>query len=266
MTVRSDLPIERDLPPGVQAKLRDHVNDAIGPNANRSQLWMRVAAPVTLSLAVAAAVAVPMLSRTPGNTVTEAFGQGGVSARLERVIKQCEKDAYGKRVGITPGSLRLVNRGEAGDYAIAVFLAGQERMVVCDGSTNSGGGSYGPFVQAQWLPGPISVESASATELKDGDMFVAGRVSERVARVELDHGNGNKTVARLAEGTFAVATSEAHLDVDQAKLISYDQSGAVIDSRSPNLLDAGGKCYVDATNTVVYGKNGPDCAQAEPWH
>jgi hypothetical protein len=32
-----------------------------------------------------------------------------------------------------------------------------------------------------------------------------------VGRVELDHGDGTVTIARLNEGTFAVATAAAHI-------------------------------------------------------
>lgn len=103
---------------------------------------------------------------------------------------------------------------------------------------------------------------------------MAGRVSDRVDRVELDHGDGTRTRARLSEGTFAVATHDAGIKEGAAALITYDKQGKVIDRRSPEFLantlttkdnKYAETCWTDPNGKAVYGTVGSDCKPAEPW-
>jgi hypothetical protein len=202
-----------------------------------------------------------------------AFGDGAISPRLQQAIDWCTERAQTIEPGSNP---RLVNRGEAGDYALAVFLT-DARMFACDVGPTGGSGSYGPYGQLHWLPGPVSVESASAStrQFGGGDVYLAGRISSRVGRVELDHGDGNATIARLSEGTFAVATSGAGIADGKAVLVTYDKAGTVIDRRPAVYLENTGltaagqyteSCWTDPAGTRVYGRSATtECKQADPW-
>jgi len=281
-------PVERDLPVGRHQLLKEYlmreINAAPPPPAvpaavepaapvpaparrPRRPVW---AAAAGVAVVAAAAVAAGTLGHDPGRPRVFAFGVGAVSPRLRQAIDLCTDRARQVEPGTTP---RLVNRGEAGDYAIAVFLT-PTRMITCDTGPTGAGLNYGPYGQQNWLPGPISVQGAGSTEANGGDVFVAGRISARVARVELAHGDGSATVARLSDGTFAVATNGAHIAAGAALLVSYDRGGQVIDRRPALYLEntrstPDGRyaetCWLDPAGTAVYGVAGPDCGQAERW-
>jgi hypothetical protein len=221
--------------------------------------------------AVAVATVLALPTGRPGQPAVLAFGDGAVSPRLQQAIELCAERVQMVEPGSKP---RLVNRGEAGDFAVAVYLT-DTRMFACDAGPNGGGGHYGPYGQLHWLPGPISVEAASSTEPRGGDVFLAGRISTRVARVELDHGDGRATIARLSEGTFAVATDGAHIGDGKAVLVTYDTAGNVIDRRPALFLENTGltadgqyteSCWNDPAGTRVYGPSGAtNCKRADPW-
>jgi hypothetical protein len=274
-------PAERDLPEGLHPTLKEYLmveiqtSQADVRQAPVARRWRgrRLVWAAAVAVAVAAAVTAGsgLLGRDDGQPDVLAFGTAAVSPRLQQVIDFCRERAQLVEPGSKP---RLVNRGEAGQYAIAVFLT-DTRMISCDGSPTGGGGSYGPYKQPHWLPGPISVEGVGSTEWGGGDVFLAGRVSGRVGRVELHHGDGRVTIARLNEGTFAVATDGAHIGAGKAVLVTYDKAGTVIDRRAALFLDntfvtADGRfvetCWTDPAGTPVYGAAaGSDCKPAESW-
>jgi hypothetical protein len=98
-----------------------------------------------------------------------------------------------------------------------------------------------------------------------GDVAVTGRVSARVHRLVLEHGDGHTTAARLTDGVFGLLTEGANVNKD-AELVSYDAKGTEIDRRllfrPSNQFD---HCYADSSGTVVYGEPGTDCQPAELW-
>ncbi|MET7951633.1 hypothetical protein [Micromonospora sp. NPDC005324] len=279
-------PVQRDLPDGRRSVLREYLMHEIttmkaaegdtadtGPARvtarHRTRRWALAGA--FAAVVAGAAIAGPALLSNDGDSPGDvlAFGTAAVSPRLQQAIDTCRERV--SQVAGTGVELKLANSGEAGDYAVAVFLT-DTRMLVCDAGPNGGGGQYGPYKQATWLPGPISVESFSTN---DGDVLTAGRISDRVDRVELDHGDGTRTRARLNDGTFAVATHNAGIKEGAATLITYDKQGKVIDRRSPeflaNTLTTKDKkyaetCWTDPTGKAVYGTPGNDCKPAEPWN
>jgi hypothetical protein len=116
-----------------------------------------------------------------------------------------------------------------------------------------------------WLPGPVQRLSVSSTELDSGAVSVLGRVSARVHRLVLEHGNGATTTARLAGGAFGLL-SRADDVRPGAELVSYDAQGREID-RQPLFtpLDTFPHCYTDPAGQVIYGTPGPGCRPADPW-
>jgi hypothetical protein len=152
----------------------------------------------------------------------------------------------------------------------AVKIGPEPREFTTDGSGSAG---VGALDATRWLPGPISMESAGSTDVEGGYLHVAGRVSERVARVVLDDGAGHQRSARLAEGTFVVFSDGR--TVPGAVLISYDASGAEIDRR-PASQQPASRCYIDPAGKLVnptshhefelaYRTNGGRCEPGEPW-
>lgn len=122
-----------------------------------------------------------------------------------------------------------------------------------------------------WMPGPVEIGGAtSMTAEGTSDYFAtAGRVSSRVTRLVLDHGNGRHTAANLAGGTFVVIADSA-VDVDFAVLVAYDSAGNEVARREgwghPGLSEQNADCYVDPAGTVVWGSTpGATCRAAEAW-
>jgi hypothetical protein len=96
-----------------------------------------------------------------------------------------------------------------------------------------------------------------------GGVALVGRVSARVHRLVLDHGNGQITEAHLAHGGFAVvATAPVAAN---ATLLAYDAAGAEIYRRLVDELGPVRGCWVDPSGKVIAGKPGPDCRPAERW-
>jgi hypothetical protein len=116
-----------------------------------------------------------------------------------------------------------------------------------------------------WLPGPVQRVLLTSTEIGGGDVTVLGRISDRVHRLVLEHGDGHITVARLASGVFGLVSAGGTV-TKQAQLVSYDASGAEI-GRRPLFRpqDQDGKCYVDPAGAIVYGKPGGQCEPAQKW-
>lgn len=98
--------------------------------------------------------------------------------------------------------------------------------------------------------------------------MAAGRVSFRVDRLVLEHGNGNSTGARLANGAFGLVTTSGDVQPD-AELVAYDATGSVIEREGVfEPLSAPSRCYTDPTGKVVHSRvvePDTDCLPAERW-
>ncbi|MFG1890367.1 hypothetical protein ACGFIR_21175 [Micromonospora sp. NPDC049051] len=131
----------------------------------------------------------------------------------------------------------------------------------------SGGLSADRWPHGEWLPGPVQRLLLTSTEHDGGDVSVSGRVSGRVNRLVLDHGDGRTTAARLSGGAFGLMTTGARLRADdRPELISYDDRGAVLDRRplfqAENQLD---RCYTTPSGALIYGRSATNCLPAEAW-
>ncbi|MEU4645055.1 hypothetical protein [Micromonospora sp. NPDC023814] len=125
---------------------------------------------------------------------------------------------------------------ERGDRALVLFM-NDVGYATCDVESpgtdrESGGGATEPWPNGEWLPGPVQRLLLTSTESDGGDVSVSGRVSRRVHRLVLDHGDGHTTAARLSEGVFGLMSSDARLRAGNAsELVSYDVGGVEIDRR-----------------------------------
>lgn len=282
MNATLEPPAERDLPADRRAQMRADLLRAIGtpnhraPRAARTVLRWRWAAAAVACLAVTAGAAGIALFRD--DPVTLAYSGGAIAPEVQHAADQCLEDnkwieqrthldpqPYGSPIG---DDLTLVNLVGRGEDAGVVFTT-PAGIVYCF-NTPSGGRSINRGVTSPWLPGPVAVES-SLTKESGGtsDQFaLAGRVSRRVASVVLDHGDGARTTANVAGGTFVVIAS-GPVEVDAATLVTYDATGTEIDRR-PAYPDDGPNrqtgCFTDPSGAVVKGaRPGGDCRPAEHW-
>ncbi|MFG3419831.1 hypothetical protein ACIBTZ_23075 [Micromonospora sp. NPDC049460] len=267
MTKTLEPPGERDLPPRVADRMRADVLRAVRRPAT-GRVRLRLAVGATALAVVAAGFAV----RAPSDAETVevlAMGYGELSPSLRAAARQCL--AWSPRdPDVAPTMTDLAVAAERGDRAVVFFLA-ETGYVTCDvhrsaGAEVSGGLSIDRWPAHDLLPGPVQRLLLTSTKRSGGDVTVSGRVSSRVARLVLEHGDGKTTAARISDGVFAVMTVGADLDEDGAQLVSYDAAGTEIDRRrlfQPS--DEFDHCYVDPAGTVVYGRPGGDCRPAEPW-
>ncbi|GAA2605462.1 hypothetical protein GCM10010399_40600 [Dactylosporangium fulvum] len=268
-------PAERDLPPGRAAEMRaELLAGIIGPARPAPWTRRRVRAAVALAGVVAAAAAgVSAWSGDDGRQVL-ALGPGELSPSLRPAVEHCLEwagNAHGVRSLTTDD---LVVGAQSGDHTAVLFLT-EDRYFACDLWTPwfqgvSGGTSTdtdGEEWRHDWLPGPVERLSMTSTDADGGEVVVVGRVSARVHRLVLDHGNGTRTPARIANGAFGLISEDGDVRwADNPELVSYDGDGKEIDRRSLLAPFRGGdRCYTDPTGAVVLGKPGPACLPAEPW-
>jgi hypothetical protein len=262
-----DLPAERDVPSARVARMRaDLVTAMSHPHARVRSVRLRLAITVAAVAAVAGGVLLAMPGNRDGGEHLLAMGPDELSPTLRRAAEQClawNGDRY-------PVSLPdLAVAAQQGHRAQVLFLS-DLGYLECDVTVAPGeephGGSDGvsEWPHGDLLPGPIEVLGMGMTG-DPGEVAVAGRVSVRVHRLVLEHGDGHSTTARLENGVFALI-SEGDVQAD-AELVGYDADGREIYRQPPFLasyqdLD---RCYTDPSGKVIYGRPGPDCQPAERW-
>ncbi|MFJ5541982.1 hypothetical protein [Micromonospora chalcea] len=260
-----DAPTERDLPPAKAARMRADLMRSIHRPRSRTPLRLGIAA-MAATAAVAVGVAV---SPTNDDVQHLAMGPHELSPTLRQAMEQCLSwNAQTERFPVSMGQLAVA--AEQDHRAVALFIT-ETGYFTCDVSAPSGaevsGGSGGErdWPQRGWLPGPVQRLLLTSTEAEGGDVAVTGRVSARVHRLVLEHGDGHTTAARLSSGVFGLVTEGGTVRQD-AELVSYDASGTEIDRRllfRPS--DEFDHCYADSSGKVVYGNPGTDCLPAERW-
>jgi hypothetical protein len=265
-------PAERNLPPARAARIRAELLSTArvpGPRVSRRLL---VAAAAVLTLI--ATVAVTLEVRHEDRTRILALGPGELDPSLRRAVTRCLEwmephDAAPQPafVPVSPADITIASR--RGPWIAVLFLNGTGYMA-CElqvkfGRLSSGSVGGEAWPHRGWLPGPVQRLSLSSTESDGGSVSVLGRVSARVHRLVLEHGNGRTTTARLHDGAFGLISRTDDVRED-AELVSYDAAGREIDRR---LLFGYSQefphCYTDPAGTVIYGEPGPDCLPADPW-
>ncbi|MEU7982622.1 hypothetical protein AB0B63_29325 [Micromonospora sp. NPDC049081] len=271
-----DLPAERGLPPEAALAMRARILGFASPPPARTPR-LRVAVAAVLLLAVAcgvAAVGWDRPARSPGQVL--AMGQGELSPTLRDAAEWClqwnspRRQAPGERP--VPVSLAdLAVAVERGGRVLVLFM-NDVGYATCDvewaGTARvSGGGATEPWPHGEWLPGPVQRLLLISTEPDGGDVSVGGRVSPRVHRLVIDHGDGHTTAARLSAGVFGLLTSDARLRAgNDPELVSYDAGGAEIDRRplfQPE--DQLEHCYAGPDGKRIYGRPASGCRAAEKW-
>ncbi|MGC5285826.1 hypothetical protein [Micromonospora sp. DT231] len=260
-----DTPAERELPPASAARMRADLMTSIRRPRRRGAVRLGIATVATAAAVVAGVAMVP----NDGEAGHLAMGSGELSPTLHQAMKQCLKwNAQHERLPVSMDDLAVA--AEQDHRVLALFMT-ETGYFTCDVSRpphgEPSGGTSGERVwpQRKWLPGPIQRLLLTSTDLDGGDVAVTGRVSARVHRLVLEHGDGHTTTARMVNGVFGLLSEGASVTKD-AELVSYDTTGAEIDRRllfRPS--DEFDNCYVDSSGTIVYGEPGGDCRPAEPW-
>lgn len=270
MTDLLDPPAERDIPHGTALRVRAEVLGSIGrPRARTAgTVRLRIALVATVLMVSAAAFALNGTTGT-GSVQLLAMGPGELSPTLRQAAQQCLTWTTLNQTRVPVSLDDLVMAAER-DHRAALLFVTDLGHVACDvdrpaGAEPSGGLNVDRWTQRDWLPGPVQRLLLSSTEADGGDVTVSGRVSERVRRLVLEHGDGETTTARLTGGAFGILTENAWVNVG-AELVSYDAAGTEIDRRRlfqpSNEFD---HCYVDPTGSIVYGEPGDECRPAERW-
>lgn len=260
-----DIPAERDLPPGETARMRTDLMTSIRRPGRRRAVRLGIATMATAAAVVAGVAMVP----NDEEVRHLAMGSGELSPTLHQAMEQClEWNAQHERLPVSMDDLAVA--AEQDHRAVALFMT-KTGYFTCDVSTppheEASGSTSGERIwpQREWLPGSIQRFLLTSSEIDGGDVGVTGRVSPRVHRLVLEHGDGQTTTARLVNGVFGLLTEDAGVTKD-AELVSYDTTGVEIDRR---LLFRPSQdfdhCYVDSSGTLVYGEPGADCRPAEAW-
>ncbi|MEU9516804.1 hypothetical protein [Micromonospora sp. NPDC048169] len=274
-----DLPAERDLPPEAALAMRARLLGVASPPPARTPR-LRIAMAGVALLAVASGAAAVVWDRPERSTLQVlAMGVGELSPTLRDAAEQCLQWNSPQRQtrqnpGEQPVPVSLADLAvaiEGGDRALVLFM-NDVGYTTCDvewaGTPRvSGGGPSEPWPHGEWLPGPVQRLLLTSTEADGGDVGVSGRVSSRVHRLVLDHGDGHTTAARLSEGAFGLMTSDARLKAgNDPELVSYDAHGTEIDRRPLfQAEDELAHCYAGPDGKPIYGKPTSGCRPAEKW-
>ncbi|GAA0950476.1 hypothetical protein GCM10009558_066700 [Virgisporangium aurantiacum] len=207
-----------------------------------------------------------------GPAAALAYAGGAIAPEIQRAADQCIEDnrVHTDLEPALPDDLRLANLVSRNGNVAVVFTT-EGGALYCFNEPGNGSRSMTRRVVSNWMPGAIEIGGATSMEAHGtSDYFAtAGRVSSRVARVVLDHGNGRQTAANVADGTFVVI-ADGDVEVDETVLVAYDSAGTEI-ARSQGwsrrgLSEQSADCYVDPTGAVVWGSTpGTVCRDAEAW-
>jgi hypothetical protein len=263
-----DPPAERDLPAGRFVQMRAEVLTAVRQQQPAGRARWSLAQPrwAVAAAAVVAVAAVPaslVVRDQLGGEQVLAMSTTEITPSLRESLIGCVK-ASAHRDESDPSPVTMADLGVAAQRdgeTMAIFLR-PAGYISCEAEgdfvTSVG---YDDWTSRQWLPGPVDVLAMSTSELDGGEVSMAGRVSERVHRLVLDHGDGRTTTARIRNGVFGVLTGDESVR-ENAELVSYDRAGREIGRTSAyHEVD---HCYVDPEGTVLYEGAGP-CLPADRW-
>ena len=267
-------PAERNLPPARAARMRADLLAATRAPRSRVPRRLLVAAAAVLTLVIAGVVVTSEVRRE-NRTQILAMSAGELDPSLRRAVRDCLEAMEPRDDGapqpefvpVSPADVTIASR--RGPWIAVLFLT-RAGYMACEMQLKFGrlqsssvGGEAWPY--RDWLPGPVQRLSLSSTEIDGGSVSVLGRVSARVDRLVLEHGNGRTTTARIRDGAFGLISATDDVR-ENAELVSYDAAGREIDRRPlfGYSLDFP-HCYTDPDGTVIYGSQSQDCLPADPW-
>jgi hypothetical protein len=266
-------PAERDMPAHRSARMRARLLGSLHrPTARRGRRRLVMA---MAGLVAIAGLAVPVLPERDDAAVEAlAMSSAELSPRLRDVTRQCLEWNARQQVDGSSGvpvvrSADLAMAARRDHRAVTVFLTPTgyfacDLWTAADGGEDSGSAGGEQWQVRDWMPGPVQRLSLTSSEIDSGDVIVAGRVSNRVQRLVLEHGNGRRTTARIERGVFGLISQGPV--TKKAELIAYAKSGEEVGRRPlfPPVSERE-QCYVDPSGKVVYGDSDPPCRLAEPW-
>jgi hypothetical protein len=274
-----DPPAERDMPPDATRRMRIDLLRAVDRRPGDAPR-LRIAVAAAVLLAVTSGAALAVWDRPDSQNVEAlAMGPSELSPTLRDAAEQCLRwnahedeidPADTRRVPLSLTDLSVAI--ERGPRALVLFL-NDVGYATCDvesaGPNREPSGGIGAdfWPEGHWLPGPVQRLLLTSTEVDGGEVSVGGRVSGRVDRLVLEHGDGRTTGARVSGGAFGLITTGARLQAaDRPELVSYDEHGLEIDRRplfqAEDQLD---RCYTTPSGTLIYGQPGTNCLPAEAW-
>ncbi|WP_430784279.1 hypothetical protein [Actinoplanes sp. G11-F43] len=269
MIVNLEPPAERDLPPGSAARMRGRLRrerDA-GPATRRAPATRparhgRIAVAGLVACAVAGAVAVPLTRERPAATI--AMGPGELTPALSSTVEDClngypDGAMFANGPKFPVGGADMAVAVEHGGRATAVFLTGEGYLAcqrtgagIMPGDEPSGGISVERWDGTRgWLPGPVQVLLRTSEEADGGVVTATGRISARVQRLVVEHGDGEVSGARLSGGTFGLLSTAGV--GPGAALVAYAGDGTEI-WRQPFFEPARSRfeCWIDPDGVVVH--------------
>jgi hypothetical protein len=285
-------PAERDLPPGRAERMQAGVLAALHepePRHTGRRVAVLAAVVTTVAVGVGGAALWPF-GGNGGSTQALAMSAAELSPSLRDAAEHClawnqdrraqtGADGVPRAQKVTLDNLAVAM--QHGDDSVMFFLT-DAGYFTCElhakqlrkGFTGSVGSDEWRG-RRDWLPGPVEILGMSSSEFDGGDVMVTGRVSARVQRLVLEHGDGRTTTARLEGGAFGLVSTGGAVHAD-ARLVGYDANGNEF-GRLPlyGSGTGGDDCYVDPAGKVLYpsehAENDPssvnpaECEPAEPW-
>lgn len=266
-------PAERDLPPARAARIRTQLLTAARgprPRVHRRRLLIVAAAVLTL---IAGLAVISSVGRTDRTQII-AMSTAELDPTLRSAVKDCLKMMEPRYDGapqpeFVPVSATDVTIASRRGGLIGVLFMNRTGYMECSmqltfGRLQSGGVGGEAWPHRDWLPGPVQMLGGSSSEVDHGWVTAVGRVSARVSRLVLEHGNGRTTTARIRDGAFGLISSDDDV-TKNAELVSYDATGREIDRRSYFRHWEYPHCYTDPAGKVIYGEPGQECLPADPW-
>jgi hypothetical protein len=265
-------PADRDLPAGRSARMRVEVLNAIAaPDPRRPGRRRLILVAGAVAAVAAGSTAATVLRHEGEPTRILAMAASEMTPALRDAATYCL--SHSSIPGVDkPQRVTMAQLAAAAqrDRRAAVLFLSDTGYLACEVSAPEGEEPASAITgndwqSRDWLPGPVQRVLLTSTGADRGDVTVLGRISDRVHRLVLEHGDGHKTTARLTGGLFGLVSAGGTV-TKKAELVSYDARGAEI-GRRPLFRpqDQDGRCYVDAGGTVVYGKPTGTCEPAQKW-
>jgi hypothetical protein len=254
-----NLPTERDLPVATATRMRADLVAVTRPALPAPYRWRWVVAAAAAVVLVLLLPAFIWGGRAQGPAVI-AMGPDEPLPQLRKATARCldwNRNHYQPLV-LDPPDLAVAGSDGQTGFLLYINHIGYLSCTIdhIDDPDRGGGFDTEGWIDPTTVPGPVQTLLGSASEDFGGTVTMAGRVSDRVAKVVLEHGDGHTTTARIANGAFGLIADGVR---GNAELVAYDDTGAEIYRASwlAARPDRRPEC-----RTVP---KSPSCPAPEPW-